>query len=85
MRERLMVALEPIRLDVVNESHLHAGHAGLPAPAKAISGCWWCRRVSKAARGSIATGWSTRRSPTCCGKKVHALAIKAYAPGEAIR
>ena len=26
MREKLMVALRPSRLDVVNESHLHAGH-----------------------------------------------------------
>ena len=30
MREQLMEALEPTRLDVVNESHLHAGHAGSP-------------------------------------------------------
>ena len=30
MREALFVALEPIRLDLVNESHLHAGHAGSP-------------------------------------------------------
>ena len=27
MRERL-AALEPVRLEVVNQSHLHAGHAG---------------------------------------------------------
>ena len=30
MRQSLMFALEPTRLDVVNESHLHAGHAGSP-------------------------------------------------------
>jgi BolA protein len=30
IRENLMIALEPVRLDVVNESHLHAGHAGSP-------------------------------------------------------
>ena len=30
IRETLMIALEPTRLDVVNESHLHAGHAGSP-------------------------------------------------------
>jgi BolA family transcriptional regulator, general stress-responsive regulator len=30
MRRRLMVALEPVRLDVVNESHLHAGHRNSP-------------------------------------------------------
>ena len=30
MREKLMVALRPTRLDVVNESHLHAGHRSSP-------------------------------------------------------
>ena len=30
IRERLLVALEPTRLDVINESHLHAGHRGSP-------------------------------------------------------
>ena len=30
MREKLMVALDPTRLDVVNESHLHAGHSSSP-------------------------------------------------------
>ena len=30
MREKLMVTLRPSRLDVVNESHLHAGHHNSP-------------------------------------------------------
>jgi BolA family transcriptional regulator, general stress-responsive regulator len=28
IRESLEAALEPVRLDIVDESHLHAGHAG---------------------------------------------------------
>jgi len=28
IRERLEAALEPVRLEVVDESHLHVGHAG---------------------------------------------------------
>ena len=28
IREKLMVSLQPKRLDVVNESHMHSGHAG---------------------------------------------------------
>ena len=28
MREKLTTALEPVRLDIVDESHLHAGHSG---------------------------------------------------------
>ncbi|MBC7831306.1 MAG: BolA/IbaG family iron-sulfur metabolism protein, partial [Hyphomicrobium sp.] len=30
MREKLMLALNPTRLDVVNESHQHAGHSSSP-------------------------------------------------------
>ncbi|MEL6373861.1 MAG: BolA family protein [Pseudomonadota bacterium] len=30
MREKLMVALEPVRLDIINESELHAGHRSSP-------------------------------------------------------
>ena len=30
MRQKLMISLQPTRLDVVNESHLHAGHRSSP-------------------------------------------------------
>ncbi len=30
MRQKLMLALEPTRLDIVNESELHAGHRSSP-------------------------------------------------------
>ena len=30
IREKLMTALSPIELKVINESHLHAGHSGSP-------------------------------------------------------
>lgn len=30
IRQKLMVGLAPTRLDVVNESHMHAGHASSP-------------------------------------------------------
>ena len=30
IREKLMLAFEPTRLDVINESHLHAGHRNSP-------------------------------------------------------
>jgi BolA protein len=30
IREKLIEALQPTRLDVVNESHLHAGHRDAP-------------------------------------------------------
>lgn len=28
MREALLAALAPVRLDIVNDSHLHSGHGG---------------------------------------------------------
>src|SRR5258707_14929456 len=30
IREKLMIALRPTRLDVINESHVHAGHRSSP-------------------------------------------------------
>jgi len=30
IREKLTAALAPVSLEVINESHLHAGHAGSP-------------------------------------------------------
>ncbi|HET6321913.1 MAG TPA: BolA family protein [Hyphomicrobium sp.] len=82
MREKLMVALRPARLDVVNESHLHAGHASSPGTgeshfrilivSEAFAGKSRIERhrlVNDAVREELSGG-------------VHALAIKAVAPGE---
>ena len=30
IREKLMIALEPTRLDIINESEMHAGHRSSP-------------------------------------------------------
>ncbi len=85
MRERLMVALEPTRLDVVNESHLHAGHAGSPGTGEShfrvlvVSTLFEGRsRVDRHRMVNDVLADLLRQ-------RVHALAIKAYAPGEAIR
>jgi BolA family transcriptional regulator, general stress-responsive regulator len=82
MREKLMIALRPTRLDVVNESHLHAGHASSPGTgeshfrllivAPAFTGKSRIERhriVNDVVREELQDG-------------VHALAIKALAPGE---
>ena len=85
MREQLMVALEPQRLDLVNESHLHAGHAGSPGTGEShfrllvVSKLFEGRsRIERHRLVNEALGDLMRN-------RVHALAIKAYAPGEAIR
>ena len=85
MRERLMVALEPTRLDVVNESHLHAGHAGSPGTGEShfrlliVSPLFEGRsRVERHRMVNDALADLLRN-------RVHALAVKAHAPGENLR
>lgn len=84
MREKLMIALEPTRLDVVNESHLHAGHASSPgtgeshfrvlivSPAFASKSRVERHRMVNAALADELAG------------PVHALALATYAPGEPV-
>ncbi len=85
MREQLMEALEPTRLDVVNESHLHAGHAGSPGTGESHFSVLVVSKVfegrSRLERHRLVNG----ALADLLRNKVHALAIKAYAPGEAIR
>ena len=84
MREKLMVALNPIRLDVLKESHLHAGHASSPgtgeshfrilivSPAFASKSRVERHRMVNAALADELAG------------PVHALALATFAPGESI-
>ena len=84
IRQRLMLALEPTRLDVVNESHLHAGHASSPGTSEShfrvlvispqFSGL---SRIARHRLVNEALGDLLR-------DRIHALAIKALAPGEPI-
>lgn len=84
IREKLMVTLEPIRLDVLNESHMHAGHAGDNGTGQThfrvlvVSDAF--RGLSRIARHRLVN--DTLADEIRDG--VHALAIKAAAPGEAV-
>jgi BolA family transcriptional regulator, general stress-responsive regulator len=85
IRARLMVALEPIRLDVVNESHLHAGHRSSPGTGDSH---FRTLIVSKKFEGLGRVERHRLVNETLAGiigGKVHAFALKAYAPGEPIR
>lgn len=84
MRELLMVALEPIRLDVINDSHLHAGHRSSPGTGEShftvvvVSPAFAGKsRVERHRLVNEAIAQELKRG-------VHALAIKAYAPGEKV-
>ena len=85
IKEKLMVALTPIRLDVVNESHMHAGHRSSPGTgdshfrvlvvSELFAGKTRVERhrlVNEALKGDV-------------GGAIHALALSTYAPGEQIR
>lgn len=84
MREKLMIALNPTRLDVINESHKHAGHASSPgtgeshfkvvivSPAFASKSRVERHRMVNAALADELSG------------PIHALSISTYAPGETV-
>jgi BolA family transcriptional regulator, general stress-responsive regulator len=84
MREKLMIALNPTRLDLVNESHLHAGHSSSPGTGEShfrlliVSDDFTGK--SRVARHRIVN--DVVRDELRDG--VHALAIKALAPGEPV-
>jgi BolA protein len=84
MREALAAALTPTRLDIVNESELHAGHRSSPGTGEShfrilvVSAAFAGK--SRIARHRIVNellGPELKRG-------VHALALATYAPGETI-
>jgi BolA protein len=84
IRQKLVAAFAPTRLEINNESHLHAGHRGTPgtgeshfrvliqAPIFSGRSRLERHRLVNAALAAELSG------------PVHALAIAAYAPGEAV-
>ena len=82
--DKLTARLQPTRLDVVNESELHAGHRGSPGTgeshfrvlivADAFTG------LSRIARHRLVNEILADE----VGKRVHALALNTYAPCEVV-
>ncbi len=82
IRERLLASLEPARLDVLNESHLHAGHRSSPG-----TGDSHFRLVIVAAKFTGLTRLARQRLVNqalapLIGNPIHALAMETFAPGE---
>lgn len=86
IREKLSAELEPRRLDVINESELHAGHRGSPGTgdshfriivvADAFTGKSRLdrhRTINSLLSEELAPGG------------IHALALHAYAPDEPVK
>ncbi|MES0402498.1 MAG: BolA family protein [Hyphomicrobium sp.] len=83
MREKLMISLRPTRLDVVNESHLHAGHRSSPGTGESH---FRVLIVSEDFTGKSRVERHRMVNDLLSDElknAVHALAIKACAPGEA--
>jgi BolA family transcriptional regulator, general stress-responsive regulator len=81
--EKLAAAFAPQCLDVIDESHLHAGHAGHRPGGETHYRVYI---VSEAFRGKSRIERHRLVNQTLSGElatTVHALAINAKAPGEA--
>lgn len=82
MREKLMIALEPTRLDIINESELHAGHRSSPGTGNSH---FRLLIVSPAFAGKSRVDRhrlvNTVLAEELAGR-IHALALKTFAPGE---
>jgi BolA protein len=82
IREKLTQAFQPTRLDVVNESHLHAGHRSSPGTGESH---FRVLIVSAAFAGAsrVARHRAVNKllEPELKGK-VHALALQTFAPDE---
>jgi BolA protein len=85
IREKLMIALEPTRLDIVNESELHAGHRSSPGTGESHF-----RVVIVSPKFAGASRLARHRMVNAAIADelkggIHALALSTYAPNEEIR
>jgi BolA protein len=85
LREKLMIALEPTRLDIVNESELHAGHRSSPGTGESHF-----RIMIVSPKFAGATRVTRHRMVNEAiadelKERIHALALSTYAPGEEIK
>lgn len=84
MREKLMIGLEPTRLDIINESELHAGHRSSPGTGESH---FRIVVVSPAFSGKSRVERHRMVNALLADElagRVHALALKTYAPDEPV-
>jgi BolA protein len=82
IREKLQQAFQPTRLDVINESHLHAGHRSSPGTGESH---FRVLIVSALFAGKSRLQRHRLVNETLSAElagKVHALALEVRAPGE---
>lgn len=79
-----MVALNPVRLDVINESEMHAGHRSSPGTGESH---FRVLVVSDAFRGKSRVDRHRMVNEALkdeVGGRIHALALSTFAPGEKV-
>ena len=84
IREKLTRVFAPTQLEVVNESHLHAGHRSSPGTGESH---FRVLIVSPAFTGTSRVMRHRRVNEVLADElkgKVHALALRTYAPDERI-
>jgi len=82
IREKLQQAFEPVRLEVVNESELHAGHRNSPDTGESH---FRVLLVSPTFAGKSRLARHRLVNEVLAAElkgKIHALALDLYAPGE---
>jgi BolA protein len=82
IREKLLIGLEPVRLDVVNESELHAGHRSSPGTGESH---FRVLVVSPKFKGQSRVARHRMVNDLIAEELrggVHALALSTYAPDE---
>ncbi len=85
IREKLIVALEPTRLDIINESEQHAGHRSSPGTGESH---FRILIVAPAFEGKSRIERHRTVNEILSEElkgRIHALALKTYAPGETAR
>jgi len=85
IREKLMIGLEPTRLDVVNESELHAGHRSSPGTGESH---FRIVVVSPKFEGNSRLQRHRMINALLAEElagDIHALAVHAFAPGEEVK
>lgn len=76
IRERLALAFAPARLEVVNESHRHAGHSGDDGSGESHFAVL-IRSEALAAMGRVARHRAVQKALGDINTRVHALALDA--------
>ena len=86
IRDKLTASFAPVALEVVDESHRHAGHAGATRDDGSQGETHFHVRLVSAAFGGVSRVERQRRVYAALAEElkgpVHALSLALFAPGE---